>query len=217
MTLPRFALPLALAAVALTGTGLARSAMPERRAVEAGRKIWFTRGCYQCHGAAGQGSIISGPALVPFTLPLDAMRHYVRNPTGVMPPYRQAALPDDDVVAVRAFLVSLPAPRDPATIPLLAPLLHAAGEPARPAAAPAGGAGKALFGRHCAMCHGAELQGGIGPTLRDEGSRHSVAEIQQILRAPPAPMPKLYPGTIKDADVAVIAAYVHGFGGAKGQ
>lgn len=217
MTLPRFfALPLALAAIVLAGTSLARSAMPERRAVEAGRKIWFARGCYQCHGAAGQGSIISGPALVPFTLPLDAMRHYVRNPTGVMPPYRQAALPDDDVVAVRAFLVSLPAPRDPATIPLLAPLLRAAAEPARPAAAPAGGAGKALFGRHCAMCHGAELQGGIGPALRDEG-KHSVAEIQQILRAPPAPMPKLYPGTIKEADVVAIAAYVHGFGGAKGQ
>jgi ubiquinol-cytochrome c reductase cytochrome c subunit len=213
MTLPRFALPLVLVAVAMTGTGLARSAMPGHPAADAGRKIWFAKGCYQCHGGVGQGSTISGPALVPFALPLDAMRRYVRNPTGVMPPYRRAQLPDNEVAAVRAFLVSLPAPRDPATIRLLAPLARAAGEPAGHAAAPA--VGEALFARHCAMCHGAELQGGVGPALRDEGRKHSVAEIQQILRAPPAPMPKLYPGTIKDADVAAIAAYVHDFGGAK--
>jgi len=185
--------------------------------VARGKQLYMATGCYQCHGAAGQGSIISGPALVPFALPLEAMRHYVRNPTGVMPPYRQAALPDQEVVAVRAFLVSLPAPRDPATIPLLAPLVRAAAAgPARAAPAPGAAAGKALFGRHCAMCHGAELQGGVGPALRDEGGKHSLAEIQQILRAPPAPMPKLYPGTIKDADVAAIAAYVHGYGGVKG-
>lgn len=37
-----------------------------------------------------------------------------------------------------------------------------------------------LFAATCAACHGAQRQGGIGPSLIDVGSRYSAAKIAQI-------------------------------------
>ncbi|WP_342957584.1 thiamine pyrophosphate-binding protein [Paraburkholderia sp. JHI869] len=48
--------------------------------VEAGRALYMQKGCYECHGIFGQGSITTGPALAPHPIPLSAMQAYVRNP-----------------------------------------------------------------------------------------------------------------------------------------
>lgn len=53
--------------------------------VEAGRALYMQKGCYECHGIFGQGSVTTGPALAPHPIPLSAMQVYVRNPKGQMP------------------------------------------------------------------------------------------------------------------------------------
>lgn len=83
----------------------------------AGRRLYETKGCYSCHGYVGQGSR-EGPRLVP-ALPLANFVPLLRTPRTIMPPYTQAVLSDQEAANIHAFLESLPAPPDPATIPLL--------------------------------------------------------------------------------------------------
>jgi mono/diheme cytochrome c family protein len=83
-------------------------------------------------------------------------------------------------------------------------------------AAPAGasiagdpGHGKAVFAANCSQCHGATgLEGGIGPSLRNERSRKDGAAALAQIKDPQPPMPKLYPGVLADKDVADVTAYV---------
>ena len=66
--------------------------------------------------------------------------------------------------------------------------------------------GKAVFAQNCARCHGAE--GGIGPALKNEKSRKNYVLTVAWVKNPQPPMPKLFPDTISDKDVADVAAYV---------
>jgi cytochrome c6 len=66
--------------------------------------------------------------------------------------------------------------------------------------------GKTVFAQNCARCHGAE--GGIGPALKNEKSRKNYAQTVVWIKNPQPPMPKLYPDSIGDKDVADVAAYV---------
>ncbi len=69
--------------------------------------------------------------------------------------------------------------------------------------------GKQIFGANCSACHGATgIEGGAGPTLKNEKSRKNYAQAVAWIKDPQAPMPKLYPGTISAKDVADVAAYV---------
>lgn len=68
--------------------------------------------------------------------------------------------------------------------------------------------GSALFAQDCAACHGAAGGGGVGPALKNERVRKSLAEAEQWIENPAAPMPKLYPSTLSAQDVADVAAYV---------
>jgi mono/diheme cytochrome c family protein len=79
--------------------------------------IWVKYGCYTCHGYAAQGG--AGATLFATPPPLPAFTRYVRRPTGVMPPYGESMVTDQEMADIHAFLVSLPKPVDPATIPLL--------------------------------------------------------------------------------------------------
>jgi mono/diheme cytochrome c family protein len=70
-------------------------------------------------------------------------------------------------------------------------------------------AGRSLFTANCAACHGATgVEGGVGPSLRNERSRKSDAQAIAWIEDPLPPMPKLYPVPLTDADVANLAAYV---------
>jgi ubiquinol-cytochrome c reductase cytochrome c subunit len=87
-------------------------------ASEKGKQLFVKHGCWQCHGFVGQGGV-AGPALVPEVIPLEAMTNFVRNSARAMPPYKEAILPNADISEIHAYLVSLPKPADPNTIPLL--------------------------------------------------------------------------------------------------
>ena len=54
--------------------------------VDAGKKLYVSYGCWQCHGYEGQGSG-AGLRIAPRPLPLAAFTASIRRPTNVMPPY----------------------------------------------------------------------------------------------------------------------------------
>jgi mono/diheme cytochrome c family protein len=91
------------------------------------------------------------------------------------------------------------------------------GTPAASTSAPAAtpvitgnaGAGRQTFGANCSACHGATgVEGGVGPSLKNERSRKNEAAAIAWIEDPQPPMPKLYPSPLTDADVANLAAYV---------
>lgn len=104
-----------LAAVA---AGLVIGQWASASASEKGKQLYVKHGCWQCHGFVGQGGI-AGPALAPNVMPLEAMSSFVRNSSRAMPPYREAVLPNADMAEIHAYLVALPKPADPKSIPLL--------------------------------------------------------------------------------------------------
>lgn len=72
-----------------------------------------------------------------------------------------------------------------------------------------GGRGGQLFAKNCMPCHSSLPDAArIGPSLANEGRKRSLAQIIRVIEAPDPPMPKLYPGTLSEQDVADIAAYV---------
>jgi ubiquinol-cytochrome c reductase cytochrome c subunit len=93
------------------GTALAASA-------EKGKGLFIQHGCWQCHGTVGQGGG-AGPKLAPDPIPYEAMTAFVRNTDQRMPPYREAVLPEADLVDIHAYLSSIPKAADPKTVPLL--------------------------------------------------------------------------------------------------
>ena len=73
------------------------------------------------------------------------------------------------------------------------------------------GRGHTIYVSQCEACHGASgANGPIGPSLVKERKRHTLTEIEAIVRDPDPPMPKLYPGTISERQVKDVSAYVLG-------
>jgi mono/diheme cytochrome c family protein len=69
--------------------------------------------------------------------------------------------------------------------------------------------GKKLFTQDCASCHGPTgREGGVGPSLKNERSRKNNSQTMAWIKDPQPPMPKLYPATLSDKDVADVAAFV---------
>ena len=85
---------------------------------DAGKRIFATNGCYQCHGYSGQGGA-AGARIGRTALNLAAFLRYVRQPAGQMPPYTSKVMSDEQLGDVYAFLQSLPAPTPRKDIPLL--------------------------------------------------------------------------------------------------
>jgi alcohol dehydrogenase (cytochrome c) len=91
------------------------------------------------------------------------------------------------------------------------------GKTALPAAAPRQGGtpgapnpdhGHALYAQVCSTCHGAGgnlIEGHNLATLR---GRRSLESTVAFIKAPVPPMPKLYPSTLGEQDVADLAAYL---------
>lgn len=103
----------ALAAGLVLGAGFNAASASEK-----GKQLYVKHGCWQCYGFVGQGGI-AGPALAPNVMPLEAMSNFVRNSNRAMPPYREAMLSNADLNEIHAYLVSIPKPVDPKSIPLL--------------------------------------------------------------------------------------------------
>jgi ubiquinol-cytochrome c reductase cytochrome c subunit len=77
---------------------------------DAGKKLYASVGCYQCHGYEAQGSSATGPRLGPRPLAFAAFSRYVRQPSGQMPPYTAKVVSDADMANIYAFVRSRPEP-----------------------------------------------------------------------------------------------------------
>ena len=78
--------------------------------------------------------------------------------------------------------------------------LAASGDPGR---------GKTIFTNNCSTCHGATgTEGGVGPSLKNEKSRKDFAATAAWIKNPQPPMPKLFPGTLNEKEVADVAAFI---------
>ena len=84
-----------------------------------GKELYNRDGCYECHGRAGQGSILTGPRIGPDPIPLSALVSYVREPQGQMPPYTPKVMSDADLADIYAFLQNLPKAAEAKQIPVL--------------------------------------------------------------------------------------------------
>jgi mono/diheme cytochrome c family protein len=84
-----------------------------------GKTLYSQVGCYQCHGLAGQGAMMTGPRVSRTEFPFESFLSQLRQPVNQMPPYEAAALSDQDAADIYAYLRQMPAPRDPNSIPLL--------------------------------------------------------------------------------------------------
>jgi mono/diheme cytochrome c family protein len=120
---------IALAAVPLAAGAKGPAVQPQAASAPApatpkgdaanGKKLFVSYGCYQCHGYEGQGSTATGPRLAPRPIPFAGFSKQLRHPSSEMPPYTAKVATDAQLADIYAFLQSVPAPKDPDTIPLL--------------------------------------------------------------------------------------------------
>jgi mono/diheme cytochrome c family protein len=109
-------------APALFAAGLMLALYPaDAASVDNGKTAFVARGCWQCHGFEGQGSVTTsgGRVIADTQLPADAFAAYVRKPSGAMPPYSAAILSDADLADIYAYLTARPKPQAGKDIPLL--------------------------------------------------------------------------------------------------
>jgi ubiquinol-cytochrome c reductase cytochrome c subunit len=112
-----------LALLLLIVSGTAQTSPPATGNAQNGKMVFMKAGCYACHGTVGQGG--AGARIAPNPLPVAAFSAYVRkggpnhSVFGGMPAYPPNVLSDSDLVDIRAYLATIPAPPSPKTIPLL--------------------------------------------------------------------------------------------------
>ena len=112
----------ALGIVAFASLAGVRAQTPATQAApagnaEAGKKLYESYGCYQCHGREAQGSSATGPRLGPKPIAFTAFSRYVRRPTGQMPPYTSKVVSDAEMADIYAFVEARPVPAQ--NVPLL--------------------------------------------------------------------------------------------------
>jgi len=85
---------------------------------EAGKRLYMNKGCYQCHGTVGQGTI-AGARIGPPPLSVEGVIRYVRRPAGQMPAFTEKVMSDREITDVYAFLKTIPPPKPSKDVPLL--------------------------------------------------------------------------------------------------
>ena len=73
-----------------------------------GQELFFANGCNVCHGDVGQGGI--GPTIASTGFNEEQVLEQYRNPRGVMPPFDEGRVADEDVGNIYAWLQTLPLP-----------------------------------------------------------------------------------------------------------
>jgi ubiquinol-cytochrome c reductase cytochrome c subunit len=85
---------------------------------EAGKRLYMNKGCYQCHGTIGQGTI-AGARIGPTPLNTQGLIRYVRRPAGQMPAFSEKVMSDRELTDVYAFLKTIPPAKASKDVPLL--------------------------------------------------------------------------------------------------
>jgi len=100
--------------VCVGGVGGAARAQdaPPGNAVE-GKRLYLAVGCFTCHGRAGQGGAMNGPApiLAKTAMPFDGFKGQLRQPANDMPAYAEIVMSEQQIADIYAFLQTLPGPR----------------------------------------------------------------------------------------------------------
>jgi len=107
-----------LSAALFAGAAAIGAPAPAGDAVK-GKASYLKYGCYTCHGYEGQGAAATGKKLAPNPLAYPAFTGFVRSTSRDMPPFTEQILPEQDLMDIHAYLRSIPAAPNPATIPLL--------------------------------------------------------------------------------------------------
>jgi mono/diheme cytochrome c family protein len=76
----------------------------------AGGQLYERAGCWTCHGRAGQGEVTTGPPLAGRPYEAQAFVSFLRRPYGVMPPYTERVLSDEEALDIMAYLKTLRTP-----------------------------------------------------------------------------------------------------------
>ena len=79
------------------------------------------------------------------------------------------------------------------------------------APAPDGERGNVVFGRNCAVCHGAHGEGAAGLTLVGIRQKLDFAATIHWIKNPSAKMPRPFPPTLNEQDVRDVATHVRQF------
>jgi ubiquinol-cytochrome c reductase cytochrome c subunit len=189
----------------------AQTTAPPPGDVKRGHDLFVAQGCFECHNYQGQAAgsrapgARPGPNIAPGPIPYAAFVKQMRAPRSAMPVYDSHLINDQGIADIYAYLLSQPAPKNPATIPILAAVTTGSG-PSGPPSATARGA--EVFAANCAACHGAQGQGGVGSSLKSESARKDTAAVTAFVKNPSGAMPKLFPSVLNESDVAAVAAYV---------
>jgi mono/diheme cytochrome c family protein len=104
--------------VSVADPASAQQAAPAGNA-ENGKKIFMEVGCYECHGQAGQGGRMTGPAIARTKFEFEGFLNQLRHPANQMPPYEAPVVSDQEAADIYAYVEQMPVPRDPKSIPLL--------------------------------------------------------------------------------------------------
>ena len=98
------------AALFAAGTGVARAQDAPRGDAVEGKRLYMLDGCFTCHGRAGQGGRLNGPApvIAKTAMPFDGFKAQLRNPINEMPAYAEPVMSDQQIADVYAFVQSLP-------------------------------------------------------------------------------------------------------------
>ena len=114
----RFGRALMILTLAIGSASAQQAPTPSGNA-DNGKKLYRETGCYQCHGLAGQGAMMTGPRVSRTEFAFDGFLKQLRRPVNQMPPYEAAVLSDQDAADIYVYVRQMPAPRDPNSIPLL--------------------------------------------------------------------------------------------------
>lgn len=160
--------------------------------------IIFAGQCAACHGAQGQG--LTGPALASSTI-TDAFA-IVESGFGGMPAFGPTLDPGDiEAVIQYAFNLDSTPVEAPSTttVPTTVPTTTTLPTTIAPAL------GAEAYAERCAFCHGADAEGGTGPSL--VGTVLAAEALALTIDAGQGSMPGLA-GTISPEEVAEIVAFV---------
>ena len=102
---------LPVATVLVGGASALAQDVPPGNPVD-GKRLYMSVGCFLCHGRAGQGGTLNGPApsLAQSQMPFDGFKGQLRQPANDMPVYTEAAMSDNQIADIYAFVQSLPGP-----------------------------------------------------------------------------------------------------------
>lgn len=83
-----------------------------------GYQLYMSRGCFLCHGTVGQGNV-HGPKLAPNAHPYEKFSGITREPPNQMPPFSEKILSETELLAIHAYVASIPQPPAADSIKLL--------------------------------------------------------------------------------------------------